>query len=164
MTRARRLLFDHFEELVAGGALVVVVAAVVWGVLTRYVTAQPANWAGEVAVIAFAWLTFFGAASGFRYGAHPTIDMLVRHLPGPLQTAVRLFNHLLIAGFLLFMTGYGAVFTYDAWDNPSPVLRLPLSFLYGPVTLGCLLMLVRYVGAVRHGVVPLGDQPVGPRV
>jgi len=157
MTRSRRILIDHFEELVAGAALVIVVAAVVWGVLTRYVTAQPAGWTGEVAAIAFAWLTFFGAAAGFRYGVHPTIDMLTRTLPPLGQAAVRWFNHVLIVGFLVFLIAYGVGFTYEAWDNPSPVLRLPLSVLYGPVTLGCVLMLVRYVNAVRHGLAPLAE-------
>ena len=46
--------------------------------MTRYVTAQPAVWASEVAAIAFAWLTFFGASACFRYNAHPSIDMLVQ--------------------------------------------------------------------------------------
>ena len=36
---------DQFEEIVACVALVVVVLAVSWGVLTRYITAQPAAWA-----------------------------------------------------------------------------------------------------------------------
>ncbi len=157
MSRFRRVLIDHFEELVAGASLVIVVASVVWGVVTRYVTAQPAGWTVEVAAIAFAWLTFFGAAACFRYGAHPTIDMLTRSLPPFGQAVVRWFNHLLIVAFLLFLIGYGVGFTYEAWDNPSPVLRLPLSVLYGPVTLGCVLMLVRYVSAVRHGIVPLAE-------
>jgi TRAP-type transport system small permease protein len=157
MTRARRILIDHFEELVASVALVIVVFSVVWGVLTRYITAQPAGWSGEVAAIAFAWLTFFGAAACFRYGAHPAIDMLTRSLPAGGRWAVRWFNHLLIVGFLLFLIGYGVWFTIEAWDNPSPILRLPLSVLYGPVTLGCVLMLVRYIGAVRHGIVPLAE-------
>lgn len=161
MTRtARRILIDHFEELVAGVALVIVVASVVWGVVTRYVTSQPAGWTGEVSAIAFAWLTFFGASACFRYGAHPTIDMVTRTLSPQLQAAVRVFNHLLIVAFLLFLIGYGTMFSIDAWDNPTPILRLPLTVLYGPVTLGSLLMLIRYVEAVRHGPVALGE----PRV
>lgn len=157
MTRSRRILVDYFEELVAGASLVIVVASVVWGVVTRYVTAQPAGWTVEVSAIAFAWLTFFGAAACFRYGAHPTIDMMTTKLPDWTQGAVRWFNHLLIVGFLMFLIAYGIEFTYESWDNPTPVLRLPLSVLYGPVTLGCVLMLVRYVAAARFGVVPLAE-------
>ena len=150
MRPAGRFVLRYFEELVAGAALVVVIGSVCWGVLTRYVTAQPAAWASEVAVIAFAWLTFFGAAAGFRHGAHPTIDMLVRFLPAPWPTLVRWLNHLLIVGFCGFMIWYGTKFSIDALDNPTSVLRLPLTVLYGPVTIAFALMLVRYVAAARH--------------
>ena len=65
---------DIVEEVIAGAALLVVVLAVCWGVLTRYVTAQPAAWSGEVAGMGFAWLVFLGAAAGFKRGLHVSID------------------------------------------------------------------------------------------
>ena len=79
----RRLaaIADRFEELVASLAVVVVIASVSWGVITRYVTAQPATWAGEVATLGFAWVVFFGAAACIKYRLHPEIDLLVRRLP-----------------------------------------------------------------------------------
>jgi TRAP-type C4-dicarboxylate transport system permease small subunit len=148
--RSGAFILAYFEEIVAGAALVVVVLSVCWGVLTRYVTAQPAPWASEVASIGFAWVTFFGASACFRHGAHPSIDMLVRRFPPALQSAVRWLNHVLMIGLLAFLTLYGIWFSIDAWDNPSPVLRLPLTILYGPVTFASFLMLVRYVETIRR--------------
>ena len=49
-----RRVGDQFEEIVACIALAAVVLAVTWGVVTRYITAQPAAWASEVATLAFA--------------------------------------------------------------------------------------------------------------
>jgi Tripartite ATP-independent periplasmic transporters, DctQ component len=66
---ARR--FDLLEEFISGLALVAVILAVGWGVLSRYVSRQPAPWANEVATLAFAWLIFIGAAACFKYGMHP---------------------------------------------------------------------------------------------
>jgi TRAP-type C4-dicarboxylate transport system permease small subunit len=143
-------ILDHLEEVIAGAALIVIVAAVAWGVLTRYVTAQPATWATEVAAIAFAWLVFFGAAVCFRHRAHPAIDMLTRRLPSGAQLAARRFNHLLLLAFLLFMIGYGTVFAIEAWDNPSSVMRVPMTWVYGPVTLGFLCMFLRYLPIARE--------------
>ena len=85
MIRRLAAIADRFEELVASLAVVVVIASVSWGVITRYVTAQPATWAGEVATLGFAWVVFFGAAACVKYKLHPSIDMLVKRLPGPLQ-------------------------------------------------------------------------------
>lgn len=80
------------EEIIAGAALVVVVAAVSWGVFIRYFTHQPATWTSEVGMIAFAWTVFVGARAAFKHGGHISIDMVVMFLPDGLrswlQTAV----------------------------------------------------------------------------
>ena len=140
-----KALGDQFEEAVACIALAVVVLAVSWGVVTRYILAQPAAWASEIATLAFAWLVFFGASACIKYGLHPSIDMMVRRLPQALQLAVRLLNHALLLGFFTFMAWFGTRFALDAWDAPSPVLRLPLTWLYGPVAFCFALMIVRHL-------------------
>ena len=145
------LLADQFEEVVACLALTGVVLSVSWGVITRYVTEQPAAWASEVATLCFAWLVFFGAAACFKYRLHPAIDMLVSRLPAAIQLMVRWFNHVLILGFCGFMAWFGTRFAINSWGSPSPVLRMPLSFLYGPVAFCFALMAVRYVQVLRRG-------------
>lgn len=138
-------VLDQFEEIVACVAVVVVVLSVTWGVVTRYVTAQPAAWASEIATLGFAWVVFFGSAACVKYRLHPAIDVLVARLPDALQRAVRGFNHLLLLSFFTFMAWFGTRFAIDAWDSPSPVLRMPQTWLYGPVALCSALMAVRYL-------------------
>ena len=147
MTLVRRFI-DQFEEIVASGSLVVVVTSVGWGVITRYITEQPAAWASEIATLSFAWLVFFGAAACIKYKLHPAIDMLVKTMPKSLQTLIRWMNHLLVLGFCAFMAIYGSIFAIASWGNPSPVLRLPMTILYGPVSFCFALMIVRYLQVV----------------
>lgn len=142
---APALLLDQFEEIVASIALVVVVASVAWGVLTRYVTAQPAAWAGEVATLGFAWVVFFGASACIKYRLHPSIDMVESRLPAALQRLVQWTNHVLLLGFFCFMLWFGTRFALDSASMPTAVLRLPLVWLYGPVTFCFGLMIVRHV-------------------
>jgi TRAP-type transport system small permease protein len=144
-----RFFFQHFEELIASAALIVVIAAVTWGVITRYVTEQPAAWASEVAMIGFAWVTFFGASACFKYRLHPAIDMLVTRLPAVLRKAVAYLNHILILGFCAFMVYQGGRFALAEWDNPTPVLRVPYTIVFAPVALSFLLMMGRYVQGLR---------------
>lgn len=143
--RGLATLADRFEEIVAAVAVVVIIAAVGWGVLTRYVTAQPAAWASEIATLAFAWVVFFGAAACVKYRLHPAIEVLVERLPEGLQRAVRVFNHVLLLSFFGFMVWFGTRFAIDAWDSPSPVLRMPQTWLYGPVAFCSAMMAVRYL-------------------
>jgi TRAP-type C4-dicarboxylate transport system permease small subunit len=143
--RGAAWVIDQFEEIIASLATVVVIASVAWGVLTRYITAQPAAWASEVATLAFAWLVFFGASACIKYHMHPTIDLLVKRFPGKLRLLVGGINHLLMLSFCGFMVWFGTRFAIDAWESPSAVLRLPLTWLYGPVAFCFALMIVRYL-------------------
>ncbi|WGF88706.1 TRAP transporter small permease [Marinivivus vitaminiproducens] len=143
------------EALIAGVALVVVVMSTAWGVITRYLTAQPTPWTGEVAAIAFAWVVFVGSAAGFKHGMHVSIDMLVAKLPMALQTALRWAVDLLLLAFFAYVVWLGIGFTQQNWTNPTPVLRLPSSIIYVAVPIGFASMLVRHVlalvGRVRNG-------------
>jgi TRAP-type C4-dicarboxylate transport system permease small subunit len=142
---------DHVEEIVASVALVVVVLATGWGVITRYITAQPAAWAGEVSTIGFAWIVFLGAVACIKYRLHPAVDVPLGRLPAPLRVALVWINHGLLLAFFVFMVVFGTRFAIDAWSNPSPVLRAPMTVLYGPVAVSFALMFVRYVQYVLLG-------------
>ena len=62
-------------------AFVVLVSAIVWGVLSRYVTRNPATWVEEVSSIAFTVVVFVGAAEVQRRGKHVRVDLLTSLLP-----------------------------------------------------------------------------------
>ncbi len=126
---------DIAEEVLACVSLVLVVLAVAWGVLTRYVTAQPAPWAGEVAVMAFAWLVFLGSAAGFKRGMHASVDLLTARLPGMIRRPLEILVDLAVLAFAAYVVWLGIEFTNRNLDNPSPVLRLPMSIIYLPVAL-----------------------------
>lgn len=143
-TRLTRSPLDYVEEVIAGAALVVIIASTCWGVLTRYITEQPAAWSGEVAGIAFAWLVFVGAAAGVKYGAHMAIDMLVVRLPAALRRAVMVVADATVLGFLFTLLALSVEFSINAWGDPTSVLRLPRSVTYASVVVGSFCMLMRY--------------------
>jgi TRAP-type C4-dicarboxylate transport system permease small subunit len=140
----------HGEEMVAGVALIIVVASVCWGVLTRYITEQPATWAGELAQIGFAWVVFLGAAAGFKYGMHISIDIVIVHLPAPVRRAIQAIADTLIMLFLIYLTWLALRFNIAAWDDPTSVLRLPRTVVYGSVFAGAACMAIRYAQLIRY--------------
>jgi len=144
--------FDYLEEYVGGLALLLIILSVSWGVITRYITSQPAAWASEVANLSFAWLTFFGSSACIRYRLHPSIDMLASRLPEGPRRWLEGFNHVLLLSFYAFMVWFGSSFTFQSWDTPSSVLQIPMSWLYGPVAFCSALMIVRHLQVLRHGV------------
>ena len=142
---ALKLLNVRYEEYIAMVAMVIVVGSVAWGVLTRYLFAQPAPWSYEVATIAFAWLVFFAAAAGVRHRLHSDIDVFVGMLPSSWQRAIAIFNFWLLALFFAVLTVLCAVHTVVAHKSTTIALNIPRSFIYMPLCLATALMLVRHV-------------------
>lgn len=138
-------LLRHVEEVIAGLALVVVVLSVSWGVLSRYVTAQPAPWAGEVAAIAFAWLMFIGAAAGFKHRAHISIDILTQMLPRRARRVMAAVTDLIVVAFCAYAAWLAFRHAAANLTNPSAVLRVPLAYVYASAVIGFALMCIRYV-------------------
>lgn len=143
-----RRLAGQAEEIVAGAALVIVVLAVCWGVITRYVTAQPATWAGEVAAFAFAWCVFVGSAAVVKRGGHVSVDMLVMAFPQHLRAAVNFLAQLAGLAFCATAAWLAFDFALSNADNPSAVLRMPLTILYLAPAVGFLLMALRTIQAI----------------
>lgn len=150
MSRPRALLVDQFEEIVAGVALIVVVLSVCWGVVTRYITAQPATWAGEIAAMAFAWVVFVGGAAALKRGMHVFIDMLLIALPPGPRRIMTLASDAIVLVFIAVTLALAIEFAIDSWDNPTSVLRLPLTTIYASVVVGFACLLCRYVTVVRQ--------------
>lgn len=123
----------------------VIVLSITWGVVTRYLFPQPASWTFEVAVIAFGWLVFFGAAACIRWRMHADVDALVAMFPPALRRGIFIFNWWLLAA--LFAT-LAAMFVWQAVIAHSirvVVIDIPRSVVYGPMAFASLLMLVQHI-------------------
>lgn len=140
---------SRWDELIGVVALLAIIFAIVWGVVSRYVLPRPAAWSYEIASMAFAYLVFFGAIAGVRLGSHAAIDVLVDAFPLPVRRAVAWFNYLLLAGLFLLMT---VLFVMQAWisrDVHSVALNLPRSIYYAPLALASFGMFVQHLLTAR---------------
>ncbi len=135
----------RIDEGIAIVSLVVTVGSVVWGVVTRYLFPQPAAWTYEVATMAFAWMVFFGAATGVRRGLHADIDIVVHLLPERWQTAVDIGNWILLAVFFATMGGLFALLARNTTHVYTVALSLPQTFIYAPLAVACLMMLIYHL-------------------
>jgi TRAP-type transport system small permease protein len=72
-----RALEAALAACVAASAL-----AILGQVAMRYLFDAPVSWAEEVAVLAFAWLVFLGAARAQRDDSHLSVDLLRRRFSG----------------------------------------------------------------------------------
>jgi TRAP-type C4-dicarboxylate transport system permease small subunit len=128
------------ERAVLVACLAAILWSVVWGVLTRYVSKVPASWTGEVASIAFCWLTMVG--SSWLYAAHPRLfDPLA--LAPPWRRVAVLPSLALEIAVLLFVLVYAVRQAIVNFDNPTATLRVPTSVYYVPIVWFALASLLR---------------------
>jgi TRAP-type C4-dicarboxylate transport system permease small subunit len=135
------------ELVVLNTAFVILLVAICWGVLSRYVTEQPATWVEEVSSISFAWVTFIGAAEVHRRGRHVSVDLITGALPPRLRAVLAWLIELFVVLFCAYAAWLGAQQAWVSHSSSTSKLRIPLSVGYGGLTAGLLMMALR--GAQR---------------
>ena len=130
------------------GAMAVIVFA---NVALRFLTDRSILWAEEASRYAMIWLTFLGAGLVLRHGGHIGIDTLQTRFPRR-AAAIRAAIAASLLGFFAFMAWIGTRYALAAWTQTTPVLQIPVGFVYLALPIGfalliahLLLMLAPYV-------------------
>jgi TRAP-type C4-dicarboxylate transport system permease small subunit len=135
------------EHVMMNIAFVVLACAIIWGVLSRYVTDAPATWVEEVSSIAFAWVVFMGAAEAHRRGKHVSVDLITSFLPGPLRRLLSVAIAIYVAAYCCYIAWLGALEAIASNSAHTSMLNIPRSVPYAGLTLGFLAMGLR---GLRH--------------
>ncbi len=139
------------ELVVMNLAFVVLVAAIVWGVLSRYVTRNPATWVEEVSSIAFTVVVFVGASEVMRRGKHVRVDLLTSLLPPRIRDVLDVAVGVFVALYCFYVAWLGIQETIASNSATTSMLNIPLSVPYGAFTLGFFLFGLRSLQRLRGG-------------
>nr|CAD6430958.1 membrane protein [Rhizobium sp. Q54] len=145
--RAGSLWMRPFEA-VAACLLVVIIALLFTGVVSRYVFSFPIIWVDEVASISFLWLAMLGAALAIDRSEHLRLTLFVNLLPERLRTLAETFGMLLVALFLAVMLRPAFEYAMEESFITSAALNIPMSWRASalPVGVGLMLVLALYRG------------------
>jgi TRAP-type C4-dicarboxylate transport system permease small subunit len=133
-------LIEHF---VLNVGFIVVICAIVWGVLSRYVTEQPATWVQEVTSVAFAWVVFVGAAEVHRAGRHVSVNLLTALLPIRVQAVLAIAAEIFVTLYCSYAAWLSLQQTIVSHAAETPILGIPLSVPFAGVCIGFTLMALR---------------------
>lgn len=126
-------LLRRLELWIVGITLCVIVGCVLWGIATRYLSPRPSPWTIEVASIAFCWCCLIGSSALYATGIHPRVFKPAQIAQAALRRAA-LGISAAVEILVLAAVGYfGAVESMTHLDNPTSVLRLPVSLYYLPL-------------------------------
>jgi TRAP-type C4-dicarboxylate transport system permease small subunit len=122
-------------------AFVVLIVLVTTLILTRFVPLFSLGWADEIVEMAFAWMTFLGAAALWRTRSHFRVDLIPNMLAGTRAGQVlEILLSLMALAFFLVFTYEGAVLTLRT-VMPSPILAWPKALWYMIMPIAGLIMI-----------------------
>ncbi len=109
-------------------------------VALRFLTDHSILWVEEASRYAMIWLTFLGAGLVLRHGGHIGIDALQTRFPTR-AVAIRTLIFALLLLFCGSMAWIGTRYAVLAWTQTTPVLQIPVGFVYLALPIGFALLI-----------------------
>jgi len=111
---------------------------------TRYVLNDSLAWTEEIARYGLMWVVFIGGAMVTRRNTHIAVELLSNLMkPSLARAAVLAFVDFIKLTFLGLLAFVSWTITERMHYQRMTVFDLPMSYVYGGVAFGCILMLIR---------------------
>ena len=133
------------EELLAGAMFCMIAVLVFWSAVARTI-GMPVNWAQDVSLLAFGWLTFIGSDIIIKSGGLIRIDMLSNRFPRAVQKTLMLVFDFFMLLFLLILIVYGFLLVSQSWNRTFNTLKMSYAWCTLAVPVGSLLMFFSMIG------------------
>jgi len=134
--------------------LVLQVAVVLWGVITRYVFDNQAGWTEELARYLLIWVSLLGGAYATAQRKHIAIQLLPDRLTPPQRKLLyRLIDVLVLFFAMVVLVGGGSYYVYVSLSlgQRAPSLGIPVGYLYLVVPLSGVLVSLFLGKDIIHG-------------
>ena len=137
-----RKVFDYFFEIGALIAFTGMFLAVLIQVFANYVLTVATPWAEELSRFLCVWTVYLASASALKRGAHITINILLRRLPGKVFLIATLLIETVTALFLLCVFWGALSVMKSSYEVTSTALEMSMSYFYLGLLIGSFGMLV----------------------
>ena len=139
--------------------LVLLISAVLYQVVGRYVFNDSPTWAESSAVLLVLYVTMLGMAVGVRDAGHIGLESLLVLAPEALRLKMELLIHGLVLLFGVVMAYNCGLLAQSVWDYKIPTLGISEAFKYIPPAMaGALVALF----SIEHIIALLRDEEVEP--
>jgi len=139
--------------------LVLLIMAVLYQVIGRFVFNDSPTWAESGAVLLVLYVTMLGMAVGVRDAGHIGLESLLVLVPESLRLKMELLIHGLVLLFGVVMAYNCGLLAQSVWDYKIPTLGISEAFKYIPPAMaGALVALF----SIEHIIALLRDEEVEP--
>jgi len=131
----------YILEIVISLILVMLVVVSFSQVIARYVFKISLSWSEELARYLLLWFGMLTAAYCFKIKVHFALTFVFKKFPFVIRKIVNIFIFSVLNIIFLVMIIWGFKYAYMAIGTNSPVIKLPLPFVYSAIPIGGGLML-----------------------
>lgn len=139
--------------------LMLLIAAVLYQVIGRYVLNDTPTWAESGAVLLVLYVTMLGMAVGVRDAGHIGLESLLVLAPEAMRLKMELLIHALVLSFGVVMAYNCAVLAQSVWHYKIPTLGLSEAFKYAPPAMAGVLIALF---SVEHIIALIRGEEVKP--
>ena len=140
----------HAANAMGGGLFLALFVVFIVQITARFGFNQPLPWTDEAAVILYIWVILWAAAVVVPEREHVVFDLLWNSVGFRTRQVMRLIGNLLIGGLaLVALPANWDYVTFMAREG-SPVLEIPLMWVYLPFILLLVALVVRSAWAIWH--------------
>lgn len=137
-----RKWIDKVIEIMCTAIMGVMVLAVCWQVITRFVLKNPSTVTEEMLRYLLIWTTMVGAAYAYGRRKHLSVNILVKKLSPRGQKVLDICIQVVVIAFcIIVMLMGGTRFVRTALGQLSPALHLPMPAIYVSVLVCAVLMI-----------------------
>lgn len=141
--------------ILIGVILTVMLLAMFWQVVSRYVFNKPAIWSESLCLYGYSWVTFLGAGCALRTGQHVTMGIIIDRVNGVPKMVMQLICSILCEVFFVFLIVSGNTMAQIAAGRISATLQVSEGFLFYSLPIGAILLLIFNTEAILNQIAAL---------
>ena len=155
-----RGIVDKIIQVLSTIIIGIMVIAVCWQVITRYVLNNPSTVTEEALRYLLIWVTMVGGAYAYGRRKHLAITALAKRLSYKGQKMLDIFVQAVVIAFcLVVMVGGGTRLVHTAADQLSAALLLPMPLIYSSVPVGAILFVFYAIIFIGEDIVDIKNGP-----
>lgn len=152
MFDALNRFIDRLENVAMVAFMAIATSVTTFQVVYRYGFNNSLSWAEEVVIYSIVCMSFVGASMGVRHGVHISVDVLNAFVPPAFNRWLHIMAAVLGIAFAIALAYFGfRLFGSTLKRNMlSPALRIPMAWVYLPIGLSGVLLVIRYCWVIRE--------------
>lgn len=152
MKLAKKLLnyVTKFEYAVMVIAFVIMVVAYFISVVNRNFIKASMPWTEELALYSMTFMALLGTEVGLRDGTQVSVTAVIDKLHGTVKKVVSIVEQIVLVAFSFVMTKAGVALVSKQMQagQTTPVLKIPMAFMYASLVLAFGIILIVQVGVL----------------